>query len=93
MNGDHICWIKTARVNYRGRADQKVFNTTVKNGTELGVVFAPTWEMVMKSKRGEMDWEEYTRRYTDLMRKRYHSSQSEFTPIVVTLVLSEGSNT
>ncbi|MEO8610897.1 MAG: hypothetical protein ABI690_23575 [Chloroflexota bacterium] len=47
----HICRVGTARIDYRGHVGQRVLNTTVKSGTGLGAVFAPTWKMVMASKQ------------------------------------------
>jgi hypothetical protein len=55
----HICRVGTARIDYEGRVGQRVLNTTVKSGTGLGAVFAPTWKMVMQSKRDEITWDEY----------------------------------
>ena len=55
----HICRVGTARIDYQGQVGQRVLNTTVKSGTGLGAVFAPTWKMVMQSKRDEITWDEY----------------------------------
>jgi len=74
--------IMTARISYRGRADETVLNTTVKSASGSGAVFAPTWDMVMKSKRGEIDWQEYTRQYTALMRKRYQANKEAFLEVL-----------
>ena len=74
----HICRVGTARINYRGHAGQRVLNTTVKSGTGLGAVFAPTWNMVLGWKRGEIDWDEYRQQYTELMRQRYATNQRRF---------------
>lgn len=57
----HICRVGTARIDYQGHVGQRVLNTTVKSGTGLGAVFAPTWKMVMQSKRDEITWDEYRR--------------------------------
>ncbi len=74
----HICRIGTARIDYQGRVGQRVLDTTVKTGKGLGVVFAPTWDMVLSLKRGEITWDVYRRRYTALMRERYTSNPSDF---------------
>src|SRR5690606_22745899 len=74
----HICGVGTARIDYQGRVGQHVLNTTVKSGTGLGAVFAPTWTMVMASKRDEITWEEYRSQYTALMRQRYRANPSAF---------------
>lgn len=74
----HICRVGTARIDYQGRVGQRVLNTTVKSGTGLGAVFAPTWKMVMQSKRDEITWDEYRDQYTALMRQRYQANPSAF---------------
>lgn len=74
----HICRVGTARIDYQGRAGQLVLNTTVKSGTGLGAVFAPTWKMVMQSKRNEIHWDEYRQQYTELMRQRYQANPAAF---------------
>jgi hypothetical protein len=74
----HICRVGTARIDYQGRVGQRVLNTTIKSGTGLGAVFAPTWKMVMQSKWDEITWDEYRRQYTDLMRQRYQAHPSAF---------------
>jgi hypothetical protein len=74
----HICRVGTARIDYQGRVGQRALNTTVKSGTGLGAVFAPTWKMVMASKRDEITWEEYRSQYTALMRQRYRVNPSAF---------------
>ena len=74
----HICRVGTARIDYRGQDGQRVLDTTVKSGTGLGAVFAPTWDMVMQSKRNEIVWDEYRRQYTELMRSRYAANPSAF---------------
>ena len=74
----HICRVGTARIDYRGRAGQRVLNTTVKSGTGLGAVFAPTWDMVMQFKRSEIDWDAYRRLYVQLMRTRFVQHREAF---------------
>jgi uncharacterized protein YeaO (DUF488 family) len=74
----HICRIGTARIDYRGCAGQRVLNTTIKSGTGLGAVFAPTWKMVMQSKRGEITWDAYHKQYIGLMRLRYQTDPLPF---------------
>jgi hypothetical protein len=74
----HICRVGTARIDYCGQDRQLVLNTTVKSGSGLGAVFAPTWKMVMQSKQGEISWDEYREQYTALMRQRYSASHEAF---------------
>jgi uncharacterized protein YeaO (DUF488 family) len=73
-----ICRVGTARIDYRGEKHQTVLNTTVKSGSGLGKVFAPTWNMVMAFKRGDIDWQTYTASYQALMRERYRQNQAAF---------------
>jgi hypothetical protein len=74
----HICRVGTARIDYQGRVGQRVLNTTVKSGTGLGAVFAPTWKMVMASKQNAISWQTYVEEYTALMRQRYQANPTAF---------------
>lgn len=74
----HKCQIATARIGYRGRMGERVLDTTVKSGTELGAVFAPTWKLVLGVKRGELSWSTYVEGYTALMRDRYRENPTAF---------------
>jgi len=74
----HLCRVGTARVDYQGRVGQRVLNTTVKSGTGLGAVFAPTWKMVMASKQNMISWQTYVEQYTALMRQRYQANPAAF---------------
>jgi Helix-turn-helix of DDE superfamily endonuclease len=62
----------------QGRVGQRVLNTTIKSGTGLGAVFAPTWKMVMASKRDEITWDEYRSQCIALMRQRYQVNPAAF---------------
>lgn len=54
-------------------------DTTVKSAwKDMGKAFAPTWDMVMGHKRGEITWAEYTERYVALMRQRYAENKELF---------------
>jgi len=74
----HICRVGTARIDYQRRVGQRVLNTTIKSGTGLGAVFAPTWKMVMASKQNTISWQSYIEEYTALMRQRYQANPSAF---------------
>ena len=50
----HLCRVGTARIDYRGQDGQLVLNTTIKSGSGIGAVFAPTWTMVMQSKQSKI---------------------------------------
>ncbi len=46
--------IWTARVDYQAVGKELVLNTTAKSALDIGKVFAPTWDLVMASKKGEI---------------------------------------
>ena len=70
--------IRTARVDYSGIGEEMVLDVTVKNADGIAKLFAPTWEMVMASKKGHITWEEYTEQYIALMRERYQQNEQRF---------------
>lgn len=74
----HTYRIGTARIGYLGQAGQKVLDTTIKSGTGLGAVFAPTWDIVMRLKREMIDWKTYRNDYIALMRQRYIQDKAAF---------------
>ena len=74
--------VRTARIGYSGQADEIVLDTTAKAKVGEGKLFAPTWEMVMASKHKKITWEEYTKRYTKLLRQRYRENRRGFEKIV-----------
>ena len=79
----NICLkVATARINHSPREDELVLNTTVKSGSGLGVVFAPTWDLVLASKSGTLSWQQYTEGYVRLMRLRYLDNQAAFERIL-----------
>ena len=63
----------TASMGYDG--DKETLDITVKSGEET---FAPTWSMVMKSKKGEMSWQEYRKKYYEMMRKSYRQNRDRW---------------
>ncbi len=71
------CNLYTAQIGYRD-PDKVVLNTTIKSGQGLGKLLAPTWDMVMSSKRGKITWDEYTRRYKILVLLRYSATPDLF---------------
>lgn len=58
----------TAQYSYRG-PDR--LDITVKGKDPIGSAFAPTWDMVMKYKKGRMSEAEYRERYIELLRDSY----------------------
>ena len=58
----------TAPYDYSGKDRLDI---TVKGKDPIGKVFAPTWKMVMGSKKGVIAWETYVEQYRDLMRQSY----------------------
>lgn len=77
----------TSRISYRG---PERLDITVKSGTGLGRILAPTWDMVLgvKAGYGDQRWQEkavqpmtetaYTERYYALLRKRYRENPDGF---------------
>jgi hypothetical protein len=62
------CTVYTAQYRYSG-SDR--LDITVKGKNSIGKYFAPTWNIVYMFRDGSIDWSEYTRIYTDLMRTSY----------------------
>ena len=77
----------TARYGYKG--DDRL-DITVKGRDPVGKVFAPTWKMVMKTRRGKMAWDEYKEMYKELMRASYRTRKEVWNEVLkreeVTLV-------
>jgi len=71
--------IGTARIN---TTDLDRLDITVKSAGPVGKILAPTWEMVMKSKSGEITWEQYTDQYLALLRQRYAQNKQPFLDIL-----------
>jgi len=70
--------IKLARIGeVRG---QNVIDITVKNNRNH--VLAPTWELVMGFKSGEISWEEYKEKYIALLNQRFKTRQKEFEVLI-----------
>ena len=65
----------TARIGYdrRGRpAQDRVLDISIKSAsTPEGKLMAPEWPLVRDFKEGSIDWEMYTEKYHELLRKRY----------------------
>jgi hypothetical protein len=55
---------------------------TVKSGTGLGKLLAPTWDMVLGIKQGRLSEVNYTGQYLDLLRHRYRQDRSGFIHIL-----------
>ncbi len=76
--------VYTAHISYTG-PDR--LDITVKSGNKA---FAPTWSMVMASKRGEMSEAEYREQYIQKMRHSYLNNHEEWQKLMqqdqVTLV-------
>ena len=73
--------IWTARIDYKQKGDQLVLNTTATRGHGLGKLFAPTWELVETYKKGFIEWEEYERRYIDILREAYLTDKPKFVEV------------
>ena len=68
--------VYTSQYKYRGK---NRLDITVKTGKKI---FAPTWDMVMGIKHGTMSYEEYTRKYYQLMRKSYKENKNEWNELL-----------
>ena len=64
--------IYTSQYRYSG---ENRLDITVKSGNKL---FAPTWDIVGKVKKGLMTEEEYTKEYYKLMRNSYKNNRSKW---------------
>jgi uncharacterized protein YeaO (DUF488 family) len=69
--------IFTSRINYPYSPER--LDITVKSGDK---VFAPTWDIVIKFKRGEINWEEYTTQYISQMRKSYENNRRRWLEVL-----------
>jgi uncharacterized protein (DUF488 family) len=76
-----MCTIYTARVGHKD-STKTVLDTTVKSGSGLGLIFAPTWEIVMGVKQGRITQQQYTDAYLEMLRERYRASQETFLAIL-----------
>lgn len=57
----------------------KLIDTTVKSGR---FYLAPTWDMVLGYKRGELSVDEYTRKYTEHMQLQYRLYRPEWEEVI-----------
>jgi len=64
--------IYTSQYRYSGK---NRLDITVKSGNKI---FAPTWNIVSKFKKGLMTKEEYTKEYYNLMRKSYKENRNRW---------------
>jgi len=64
--------VRTGRINST-RADK--LDTTIKSGEGFGKQLAPTWDLVMGHKRGEVSDREYTDGYLGLLESRYAANR------------------
>lgn len=71
--------VYTSRINYAGNSRLDI---TVKSGTGLGSVLAPTWDMVMGLKRGTLTETQYTGQYLALTRERFANNRAPFYQIL-----------
>lgn len=62
----------TAQFRYAGPSRLDI---TVKSGEST---WAPTWDMVMGLKRGELSEQDYSSRYTNMMRQSYREKRARW---------------
>lgn len=64
---------------YTGRIGQTGLDITVKSGDK---VFAPTWDIVMNLKNGNITWQQYVKEYYALMRNSYQINHERWLEIL-----------
>src|SRR5688572_5002496 len=74
--------VATSRINHKAKEGEMVLDTTAKSGSGLGMTFAPTWALVVPSKRGQITWEQYTEGFYKLMRERYQENKAAFDEVL-----------
>lgn len=72
--------IFTSQYNYRG-PDR--LDITIKGKDPTGVLYAPTWNLLMRYKESKISKEEYTNEYFRLMRERFSNDKDKFLNILV----------
>lgn len=72
----------TGQIRYPGKDRLDI---TIKSGSGIGKIFAPTWEMVMGVKNGTMSNEEYTAKYYWLLADRWNTHSKEILEFVETV--------
>jgi uncharacterized protein YeaO (DUF488 family) len=65
--------IYTARIGHKG------LDITVKSGDKT---FAPSWNIVMDLKNGNITWEQYKEKYTQMMRKSYKQNTKRWLELI-----------
>ena len=76
----HTCELYTAQMRV---TDTDAIDTTIKSAdTPEGKAFAPRWDMVMESKRGELADGEYDTRYYKLLGERYKQDPTPFLKVL-----------
>lgn len=64
MFDDHPVLIRRGAIRRNGMNGMDV---TVKSALGRARCFAPTWDMVLGSKRGEISWDQYTAQYLSIL--------------------------
>lgn len=64
---------------YTDRIGRPGLDITVKSGDQ---VFAPTWDIVMGLKHGDITWEQYVEKYYELMRNSYLHNREHWMEIL-----------
>lgn len=68
--------VYTSQYRYSGK---NRLDVTVKSGDKC---FAPTWNLLMNYKKGNVDEEQYTDIYLNLMRKSYKKNRNRWNEIL-----------
>lgn len=73
----------TAQMKYGG-CDR--LDITIKSGTMVGKLYAPTWDMVMGHKNKKYTDEQYTKMYYDLLTERWEKDWNGFRQATINTV-------
>lgn len=64
---------------YTSRIGNKGLDITVKSGDST---FSPSWDIVMDLKNGNISWEQYKDKYTQMMRKSYKENNNRWLEVL-----------
>ena len=73
--------LKIYTAQYRYSGDDRL-DITVKGKDPVGRIFAPSWKMVMGSKKGKIAWAEYQKMYREMMQVSYRQHRDIWTSVL-----------
>ena len=71
----NIYTIQISKHRLLNNTDIEFIDTTVKSSDSF---LKPTWEIVMRVKKGEISEAEYIEKYLEIIRERYKNNKSQF---------------